>query len=139
MVENSYKSDPLYKYLVNLKHAPKTDLPNRFINNGDAIVLLFHLVPQFGMKLLTDFSKEWRGSATVAQNYFGSNQSGHTGVDFSSGRLFGGSYYKDSPKGRKPYWYRQGGSPYTNALTADGFKRLNVLLQELQRLGVIDA
>lgn len=140
MVE--HKSSPLYKYLISLKHGPKTDLANGVINNPDAIVLLFHLVPQFGAKFLEGFSMDWRGSKTVAQNYFGGNQAGHTGIDFSSGRVCYNSYSKPEVRpGRKPFWYRQHNpdrkAAYTNALTSDGFIRLNHLLQELQRIGVI--
>jgi hypothetical protein len=136
MLDNSYKDTPLYKYLLTLKNSPRTDLSKGLIQNGDAIVLLFHLVPQFGFKLLADFSQDWRGSATIAQNYFGGNQNGFTGVDFSSGRLYD-RWSNEVPKGRKPYWYRQGGRPYTNALTSDGFTRQAFLLKQLQQLGVI--
>jgi hypothetical protein len=135
MVE--HKSSPLYRHLISLKHGSKTDLANGVINNPDAIVLLFHLIPQFGFKTLADFSMDWRKSLTIAQNYFGGNQAGHTGIDFSSGRVSYNTYSTPQVRpGRKPYWYRQGGTPYTNALTADGFKRLQVLLHELSVIGI---
>lgn len=139
MVENSYKSDPLYKLLLSLKHGPKTDLANGVINNSDAIVLLFHIVPQFGAKLLEDFSLSWRGSKTLVQ-YFGP-YNGYTAADFSSNKVltFGYGPASEVPK-RPPFWYRQRNpdrkATYTNALTIAGFKRLSFLLQQL---GVIDA
>jgi hypothetical protein len=139
MVEKNYKSNPLYKRLVSLKHGPKTDLAAGVINNSDAIVLLFHIIPQFGLKTLLDFSQEWRGSNTLS-NYFGPHN-GYTATDFSSRKVlvFGYGPASGAPK-RPPFWYRQRNSnpkvTYTNALTVDGFKRLSFLLQ---RLDVIDA
>lgn len=138
MVENNYKSDPLYKHLVSLKHGPKTDLANGVINNSDAIVLLFHLVPQFGAKVLLEFSQDWRGSNTLS-NYFGPHN-GYTAADFSSKKVltFGYGPCSGAPK-RPPFWYRQRNpdrkATYTNALTVDGFKRLAVLLQQLGVIG----
>jgi hypothetical protein len=134
-MEANYKTSPLYKYLISLKHSRKTDLSNGAITNPDAIVLFFWVVQQFdvNIKALTEFSNDWRGSDTLAKNYFASNQSCKVGVDFGSRKLPG---YEGVPwrKEPKPYWYRTECKPITMALTVDGYIRLSALLKDVEKV-----
>lgn len=132
-MEARYKASPLYKYLTSLKHSRKTDLANGTINNPDAIILLFWIVSEFELdiKTLADFSMDWKKSNTLARNYFASNQSGNTGVDFNSRKLFGNPC-SSWPKEPKPYWFRTERPHCTMVLAADGYLRLSALLKDME-------
>lgn len=151
----NYKSSPMYKFLVSLKCNPKTNLAKGQINNKDAIVLLFSLIPNMTAQQLMEFSLDWRGSESLSFYFILVNQ--HTGPDYDSQGML---YYTNAawgdgtvrkwyqPKevnftGKLPaqYWYRQQKTPdqkaYTNALNAAGMGRLLSLTKELQTLNLV--
>lgn len=135
-MEAHYKDSPFYKHLISLEPGSKTDLRAGKINNPDAVILFFWLTGLYevNIKTLADFSNDWRGSDTLAKNYFGSNQCGRIGVDFNSRILFG-KPQRSWPKEHKPYWYRLADrKPVTMALTADGYLRLSALLKDMENV-----
>jgi hypothetical protein len=129
---------PLVKYLLTLKHSPKTDFSAGFINNQDAIILLFRAIgPFIGLKEVEEFAKEWRGREALGATYFGPHN-GYTGKHFFYNGLFCGSCGPCSGAPRhKPFWYRaimadpSKKQRFKNALTLVGMKRCEDLSREV--------
>lgn len=123
------------KFVLGLKHNPKTDLAKGQINNQDFIILMLASFGPFGLKELRELSMTWRGGWTL-ETYFGPHN-GYTGKYFDSHVVHheGWCLAGGAPK-HHPYWYRarasvHGKHRYANALSLHGMQRLSELMMQI--------
>ncbi len=129
---------PIVRFLLTLKHDPKTNISAGFINNMDAVALFIYTNGATDPKQLAEFSQAWRGSNTLKYCFVPHN--GCIAINYYSPKIFCGNFgpCSGAPKPGTQLWYRE--QPYTEThakrsplihrLTKRGEDRCTQLLEE---------